>query len=982
MSMTSRLSSLLVRDGVVEVKRMQKAIQRQVLFEGALDTVLLEMNEVPEQRLLQYLSLATGLPPATARELEGLEPRAAQRCPRELAERFGVVPLSFDGDALRVLARDPVDLGALEDLASELGTPVQPFVAPEFRFELAFDRVFGRPSEERYSRLAEASRLSVIPPVGGAPSVVVGTLAQPAAPAEPVGASGSAPVVAGEVTVQAQVSGAQGAVAPAVDAEPSTVVADSAAELQSDRPSMRQTQELTAEALRRRRRETDRQAAMAYERHGDGQAAELPAAEDTTPDAHLPDPSLAPAGEPLSDAPTVVGGGRGVRAATDAIDAAVREGEADFVAELAAQKRAVAREGVHARDAEAPAADAVQAAPEVLSASASEVVIEYDAPDSGALAVTAPLPRPSEDAQRGVVAGAIGPDESSESMIRAHAAPAAPMAGTDSGASTQTFRRIGGFDPSPLTVAAARALLAEADHRDTIFQILLRAIRARAWYVGLLTVQGGAAIGRVAIAGDAVDQIDIGQTLIPLDTQSAFRQAVASASPYIGPVATGDRDIDGMIRRLGGVIPPSALLLPVVLRNRVVALVIGHRGADMLQVTEVSEVLPLAAAASEALGRVIMRGKAQSKQMPAAAPPAPEAHMPAAGQPAPEAPTEPVMGAATIRMPAVSPEALTSLGEGLLTDPGEARTTKRVATGTGESAAAVEPIAPDVDALMVALQSRNEDAASGAMEEALGRPADIVPWLRRHFPGKLVVDRDAMGGSHMRAAQHGRLLELVVSMGDASAELLAEKLADDSAEVRYYAALCAAEVRALSLLAPLVDRVFDPDLGTRALAIEALSRFPAAALEEALEPARRALHGDDIPRVESAAAALSELADVHAIPELLELHTRGGEATAIASRALVRLTTQDFGDSSRKWRHWWDKNRRRNRIEWLLEGLAHKDPELRRSAAEDLRKATGEYFGYHHDLPRREREQARQRWLDWWNQTGRTRFPPRDETRP
>src|SRR5664279_5973496 len=62
--MPSRLSSLLVRDGLVGVKRMEKAFQRQVIYGGSLDTILLEMNLVPEDRLTQYLALASGLPPA------------------------------------------------------------------------------------------------------------------------------------------------------------------------------------------------------------------------------------------------------------------------------------------------------------------------------------------------------------------------------------------------------------------------------------------------------------------------------------------------------------------------------------------------------------------------------------------------------------------------------------------------------------------------------------------------------------------------------------------------------------------------------------------------------------------------------------------------------------------------------------------------------------------------------------------------------
>ena len=35
MSSSSRLSSLLVRDGVVGVKRMEQAFQRQVIYSGA-----------------------------------------------------------------------------------------------------------------------------------------------------------------------------------------------------------------------------------------------------------------------------------------------------------------------------------------------------------------------------------------------------------------------------------------------------------------------------------------------------------------------------------------------------------------------------------------------------------------------------------------------------------------------------------------------------------------------------------------------------------------------------------------------------------------------------------------------------------------------------------------------------------------------------------------------------------------------------------
>src|SRR5512132_1039128 len=99
--MPSRLSSLLVRDGLVGVKRMEKAFQRQVIYGGSLDTILLEMNLVPEERLTQYLALASGLPPASRDEGGNIDGEALFLITSDIAAQFCAVPLSLDGEALR-----------------------------------------------------------------------------------------------------------------------------------------------------------------------------------------------------------------------------------------------------------------------------------------------------------------------------------------------------------------------------------------------------------------------------------------------------------------------------------------------------------------------------------------------------------------------------------------------------------------------------------------------------------------------------------------------------------------------------------------------------------------------------------------------------------------------------------------------------------------------------------------------------------------
>jgi hypothetical protein len=93
-----------------------------------------------------------------------------------------------------------------------------------------------------------------------------------------------------------------------------------------------------------------------------------------------------------------------------------------------------------------------------------------------------------------------------------------------------------------------------------------------------------------------------------------------------------------------------------------------------------------------------------------------------------------------------------------------------------------------------------------------------------------------------------------------------------------------------------------------------------------------------------------------------------------ARSTLLALAGDDLGPKKRRWLDWWEKMRQRPRLEWLLEALAHRDPQIRLSASQELQEITGEYFGYHYDLPERDRDEARRRWLEWWQNTGKRRF--------
>ena len=158
--MSSRLSSLLVQDGLVSAKRVADAFQRQVIYGGTLDSNLLELKAVDEDDLINYLGRADGLPTQPTGIHAAGEPSTdvLQVFTREVAERFRAVPTALlPGGILRVLVADGVEITEMDALALEVQQRIEPWIVLEFRFVEAMERVYGVSVPSRYSRLLTRS---------------------------------------------------------------------------------------------------------------------------------------------------------------------------------------------------------------------------------------------------------------------------------------------------------------------------------------------------------------------------------------------------------------------------------------------------------------------------------------------------------------------------------------------------------------------------------------------------------------------------------------------------------------------------------------------------------------------------------------------------------------------------------------------------------------------------------------------------------
>ena len=269
-------------------------------------------------------------------------------------------------------------------------------------------------------------------------------------------------------------------------------------------------------------------------------------------------------------------------------------------------------------------------------------------------------------------------------------------------------------------------------------------------------------------------------------------------------------------------------------------------------------------------------------------------------------------------------------------------------------------------------------SADDAETELLRAGGYAMPAIMASFPGPVTIDPDRLtDGTLPRVADCGPVLRLVASQRLTALPFVLSHVEDPDVEKRFWATYLLTELLYPDVLEPIVQRVFAAEPRIRRAARAAARAYaeghPTAIVERLEHVATDG--GESLDRRALAVEALGETREALAVPALMPLLDDPNAQVAAAVRvALTTITRQDFGASAQKWLPWWDGNKDRHRLEWLIDALMHEQAALRAAAGEELKTITKEYFGYYDDLPKRERERAQSRYREWWNTVGRVRF--------
>ncbi len=123
-----RLGQLLMRAGIITDRQLNDALEVHRATGSPLGRVLVDLGYATQGAILSVMAKQIGIEYIDFSERMP-EPAAVASVPRELAERYMLMPVSLDGQTLVVAMADPQNVLALDDLRIITGHEIKPAIS-------------------------------------------------------------------------------------------------------------------------------------------------------------------------------------------------------------------------------------------------------------------------------------------------------------------------------------------------------------------------------------------------------------------------------------------------------------------------------------------------------------------------------------------------------------------------------------------------------------------------------------------------------------------------------------------------------------------------------------------------------------------------------------------------------------------------------------------------------------------------------------
>src|SRR5918998_1672822 len=144
--MSAKLGEILVRENLLTPQQLREALDYQREHGGRLGYNLVKLGLVSDEMVTAVLSRQYGVPSVNL-DLFDVDPPVIRLIPREVAEKYSVLPLSRVGATLTLAMVDPTNVLAMDDIKFMTGLTIEPVVVSEAGVQEAIEQYYGQSKE-------------------------------------------------------------------------------------------------------------------------------------------------------------------------------------------------------------------------------------------------------------------------------------------------------------------------------------------------------------------------------------------------------------------------------------------------------------------------------------------------------------------------------------------------------------------------------------------------------------------------------------------------------------------------------------------------------------------------------------------------------------------------------------------------------------------------------------------------------------------
>jgi type IV pilus assembly protein PilB len=147
-----KLGDILVREGLITLEQLKKALQEQKSSGMRLGYTLVKLGFIEETEVTKMLARQYRMPAVDLSRFE-VDPKILKLIPPDIATKHVVLPLKREGRTLTVAIADPNNVAAIEDIKFITRCDVFPVIAGEYTLRNAIDRYYEQSDAQLQSLL-------------------------------------------------------------------------------------------------------------------------------------------------------------------------------------------------------------------------------------------------------------------------------------------------------------------------------------------------------------------------------------------------------------------------------------------------------------------------------------------------------------------------------------------------------------------------------------------------------------------------------------------------------------------------------------------------------------------------------------------------------------------------------------------------------------------------------------------------------------